>query len=92
MEPRQPGKLELLLATASTLVAVWYMMPPQEQTWMKLRALRSLHRLAGRLALREGHAGMGDELAGRDFQRYGLALRLSQARDALGQALEAMRP
>jgi hypothetical protein len=92
VEPRKPGKAELFLALISTGVAAWYMMPPQEQYWMKLRALRALHRVSGRLARREGHAGMGDELAGREFYRYGLAYRLSRARDALGRALEEMRP
>lgn len=92
MEARQPGKFELLLATVSTLLAVWYMLPPHEQQAAKMRTLASLHRLAGRLAAREGHAGMADELAGRDFQRYGLAYRLSLWRDQLGRALESMRP
>lgn len=92
VEHRQPGKLELLLAVFSTGVMVWYMMPPQDQQTVKLRALRSLHRLAGRLAQHEGRAGMGDELAGRDFQRYGLAYQLSRGRDALGRVLEDMRP
>jgi hypothetical protein len=91
-EPRQPGKLEMLLALVSTGVMAWYMMPPQERYWVKLTVLQKLHRLSGRLAYREGHRGMGDELAGRDYQRYGLAYRLSQARDALGRALEDMRP
>lgn len=92
MEQRKPGKAELLLALISTGVMVWYMMPPQDQQMVKLRALRSLHLLAGRLAQREGRAGMADELAGRDFQRYGLAYQLSRGRDALGRALEGMRP
>jgi hypothetical protein len=35
---------------------------------------------------------MGDELAGRDLQRYGIAYLISTARDYLGQALEQMRP
>lgn len=68
------------------------MMPPQEQYWMKLRTLQTLHRLSGRLARREGHAGMGDELDGREHYRYPVAYRLSRARDALARALEDMRP
>lgn len=92
MEPRRPGKLEALTALASTLVAVWYILPPEEQRWMKLRAVRGLHRLSDRAARRAGRGGMRDELAGRDFQRYGLAYRLSQARDRLAAALEDMRP
>ena len=92
MEPRQPGKAEAVLALASALVMTWYMAPPQERYWMKLRALQSLHRLASALARHEGHAGMRDELAGRDFQRYGMAYQLSRARDALGRALERMKP
>lgn len=91
-EARKPGKTEALLALASALVTSWCLMPEQERYWMRLRALQGLHRLSARAARRAGHKGMGDELAGRDFARYGLAYRLSQARDRLGAVLEGMRP
>ena len=92
MDSRRPGILEVLVALASTAVGAWLMMSPQEQYWIKLRALRTAQRAAGHLARREGHAGMGDELAGRDFWRYSLAYQMSRVRDALGQVLEDMRP
>jgi hypothetical protein len=60
---------------------------------MRLTAV--LQRLAARAARREGHAGMGEELAGHTGdaeRRYSLAYSLSRARDACGRALESMRP
>jgi hypothetical protein len=93
MEPRQPGKLEQALALASVAVMTWCMMPPQERYWIQLRTAQFAHRVLGRLAWREGHKGMGDELAGGDpWPRYGAAYACSRARDLVGRALEAMRP
>lgn len=92
MEPRKPSLLEQLAAVLATAIMVWYATPPQERMWAKLKVLGGLHQLAGRLAYREGHRGMGDELRGKDLQRYPVAYRLSQVRDMLGQALEDMRP
>lgn len=93
MEPRRPGKLELLLATLSTGAMVWFMMPAQERMWVRLRTVAGLRRAAARLASLEGHAGMGDELAGRDpSARYGGAVMLGKMRDLLDKAAEAMRP
>ena len=91
-EPRRPGKLEAVLSLASAAVVTWCMMPPQERYWIRLRVTAGLHRAVSRLAWREGHAGMADELAGRDLVRYPVAYRLSLARDRLGRALEEMRP
>lgn len=92
MEPRKPGKMEQAIAVASALILAWSMMPEQERYWIRLRVLGSLQRLSARLAWREGHRGMGDELCGRDLFRYPVAYRLSQARDRLTRALEEMRP
>lgn len=92
MEQRRPGKLEAFLALTSTALAVWYMMPAEEQHWLKLRALRAAHQMTTKAALKAGHRGMTDELAGQDFQRYSIAYRLSRLRDRLGRALEDMRP
>lgn len=92
MEPRRPGKAEQIAALASALLMAWYMMPPQERQIAKLRVLQFAHRLASRLARAEGHRGMGDELAGREYFRYAVALRLGQARDKLAKALEDARP
>ena len=90
--PRKPGKLESLLAVTSAAITMWYMTPPQERYWIRLRTVRILHRAAARLALAEGHRGMLDELAGRDMARYPVAYACSRARDALGRALDQMRP
>lgn len=92
MERRPPGKLEAILAAGSMLLATWIMIPPDEQRWLKLRALSLAHRAAGRAALLEGRRGMGDELTGRNHHRYELAYQLSTLRDRLGRALEGMRP
>lgn len=92
MEPRRPGKLEAFLAVASTAVMVWYVIPSHEREQIRLRLLHRLHRECGKLARRIGYRGMGDELAGRDFQRYGLAFRLMTLRDQIGKALEDMQP
>lgn len=92
-DQRKPGKAELILATISTAVMAWSVMPPQERMWIKLAAATRARRLLARLAWREGHHGMGDELAGRDpWPRYGAALVLSRARDLIDKTLEAMRP
>jgi hypothetical protein len=92
MEPRQPGKLEVIATLATTAIAAWYMIPERDRQLAKLRLLHLAHRVSAKLALREGHRGMGDELAGRDLQRYGIAYLLSQARDTLSHALDQMRP
>jgi hypothetical protein len=92
MEPRQPGKIEVLATLLTTLLAVWWMMPPQDREWAKLRVLHLAHRVSAKLARQEGHRGMGDELAGRDLARYPVAYLLSQARDRVAAALEQMRP
>lgn len=93
MEPRQPGKLELVLTLASTALMVWFMIPQTERQQAQMLAVHRLRQLAGRLAALEGRAGMADELSGRDpLPRYGTAFYLSRARDALGRALEQMRP
>jgi hypothetical protein len=95
MEPRQPSKTELLLAAASTLAMMWCMLPAHQQKQLAMRATAWAQRLAARLAHAEGHAGMGDELAGHGGQarqRYSLAYRLSRLRDQFGQQLDRMRP
>lgn len=92
MEPRKPGKAEQAIAVVSALLLAWSMTPEQERYWIRLKVLGTLQSLSARLAWREGHRGMGDELAGRDWQRYSVAFRLSQARDLIGRVLEDMRP
>ena len=93
MEQRGPGRLEQLLALASTLVMAWFMLPEHQRRLMLMRAAERARSLTGRLAKAEGHAGMGEELAGRDpAARYGGAYVLARARDWLGQLPEKWRP
>lgn len=93
MEPRSPGRLEQLLALASTLVMAWLMLPEHQRTLILMRAAERARNLTGRLARAEGHAGMGEELAGRDpGARYGGAYALARARDWLAGLPERWRP
>ena len=90
MDRERPGLAELLTQLVITLVMVWSVLPPQDRMWLRLRAAWMTRRLLGVLAAREGRAGMGDELAGRDpSPRYGAALWLGRWRDRVA---EAMRP
>lgn len=89
----RPGKTEQLLALASTLVMAWCMLPPHQRQLITMRLLDRARRLTARLAHAEGHRGMADELAGRDpLPRYGGAYALARLHDALGRALERVRP
>lgn len=89
---RRPGLAEIVAALISAAATAWVLATPQERYWVQLRALNLARQLTGRLARKAGHRGMGDELAGRDFQRYQVALLLSRARDGLGRVIEEMRP
>lgn len=93
MEQRGPGRLEQLLALASTLTMAWFMLPEHQRRLMLMRAAERARSLTGRLARAEGHAGMGDELAGRDpAARYGGAYVLARCRDWLARFPERWRP
>lgn len=95
-QQQRPSWIELAAMLAVNLAAVlaaWHQLPEQERYWMRLTITGKLRAMAAGLAAREGRAGMGDELAGRDPRpRYNVALGLSRARDGLARALEAMRP
>jgi|HubBroStandDraft_6_1064221.scaffolds.fasta_scaffold2461594_2 hypothetical protein len=94
MEPRRPGKAELLLAVASTLAMTWASLPPHQRQLATMRAAAWAQRASARLARLQGQAGMSDELAGRAqaWQYYAAAYRLSRVRDRLAAALDRMRP
>lgn len=94
MEPRRPGKAEILLALASTLATAWASLPPHQRQLAGMRVLSWAQRASAQLARLQGHAGMGDELAGRPqaAQLYRTAYGFSQLRDRLGAALDRMRP
>jgi len=71
----------------------WFMLPEHQRRLMLMRAAEWARRQAGKAARAEGHAGMADELAGRDpAPRYGGAFVLASARDWLTRLLESMRP
>ena len=93
MEQRGPSLVEQLVTLASAGIMVWVMMPPQERLWVQLRMVGVARRYADRLARLEGHAGMGDELAGRDpWSRYGGAVLAGRCRDRLDRVLTDMKP
>ena len=91
----RPDRLRQALAILLTAVTIWMMLPEHQRKLTVMRLTAFGQRLAGRAARREGHAGMGDELAGKRGdaeRRYSLAYSLSKARDSFGRALESMRP
>jgi len=91
----RPDRLRQALAILLTAVTIWMMLPEYQRKLTVMRLTAFGQRLAGRAARREGHAGMGDELAGKRGdaeRRYSLAYSLSKARDSFGRALESMRP
>ena len=93
MEHRGPGKTEQLLALLSTGLMVWFMLPEHQRRLVLMRAAERGRRLAEKLARAEGHAGMGDELAGRNpAARYGGAYVLARCRDYLASLPERWRP
>lgn len=92
MEQRPPKIVEIILALTSTAAAVYMTLPPQERLWLKMSLAQKLHHVSTKLAWKIGHKGMADELAGRDYQRYGIAYRISKLRDALSRKLQEMRP
>jgi hypothetical protein len=70
------------------------MLPEHQRRLLAMRFLARAQVLAARAARLEGHAAMGDELAGlaQARQRYSAAFWLSRARDQLAARLEQMRP
>ena len=93
MEHRGPGKIEQFLALLSTGLMAWFMLPEHQRRLVLMRAAERGRLLAARLARAEGHAGMADELAGRDpAARYGGAYVLARARDWLASLPERWRP
>ena len=90
-----PGRLQRIAALALTLAMLWVTLPEHQRTLILMRTAAGLQRIAHRAARREGHAGMGDELAGRGgdaARRYTLAYTLARVRDRAGAVLEQLRP
>lgn len=81
MPEQKPRLTEIILALISTAAAVYLTLPPQERLWIKITFYQKIHETVTRLAWRTGRKGMSDELAGRDYDRYSVAYRLSQLRD-----------
>jgi hypothetical protein len=90
----RPGRAATLAAALISLgVMVWARIPQHQRKLLLMQVTDRLRRAAARAAAGEGHAGMGDELAGRDpGPKYRAAFHLSRARDAFGRALEGMQP
>ena len=83
-----------IVATAGLQAwAIWVTLPPQQRYWIRLRATDICRSTAARLAWREGHAGMGEELStGCRSVRYLSAWGLGILRDAAVGELERMKP
>ena len=91
----RPDRLRQALALILTCATIWMMLPEHQRRLTVMRLTAFGQRLAARAARREGHAGMGEELAGKRGdaeRRYSLAYSLSKARDSFARALESMRP
>lgn len=95
MDSRPPGRAQQIAAMVLTVAMAWGMLPEHRRRLILMRTVHLCQRAAGRAARHAGHAGMGNELAGRagDAARhYTSAEQLGRARDQLGRVLEAMRP
>ena len=85
--------LYLLLLLGIQAWAVWIMLPPQQRMWIRLAVAGTVRSKSATAAWRQGHQGMGEELAtGQRSVRYLAAWGLSTVRDRANKSLEAMRP
>ena len=81
------------LVVAANTYTIWLSLPPQQRYWIRLRVTDTFRSLTARLAWREGHAGMGEELkTGRRSVRYLGAWGLGLLRDAAVGELERLKP
>lgn len=95
MDSRPPGRAQQIAAMALTLLMAWSMLPEHKRRLILMRTVHLCQRAATTAARRAGHAGMGNELAGRPgdaARHYTSAEQCGRARDALGRVLEGMRP
>ena len=89
MEEQQSLRSQLLMLAVSitgTAILVWMELPPDHRTMLALEARMRIGKWLHRAAHRAGRAGMGSELSGwvqSAAAGYGLAYRLSRARDRL---------
>lgn len=91
----EPGKAQRLAALVVTMMMIWFTIPEHQRRLIVMRAASRAQRAAGQAARREGHRGMGEELAGRAGgaeRAYGAAYQLSRARDRVAEFIEEMRP
>ena len=82
----QSQLLMLAVSIAGTAVLVWMEVPPDQRVMWTIEAKTRLRRWLHRAARRAAHAAMGSELSGwrqSAAAGYGLAYRLSRARDRL---------
>ena len=78
--------LMLAVSIAGTAVLVWMELPADQRLMVTLEAKSRVQRWLNRAARRAGHTGMGSELSGwrqSAAAGYGIAYRLSRARDRL---------
>ena len=91
----RPSRWEQVAALIVSAMAVWQMLPEYQRKQITMRALGGVQTVLSRWARSEGHAGMGEELAGHGGQaarQYSVAFRLSLARDKCVALIETMRP
>jgi hypothetical protein len=91
----KPSKAEQIAALIVSALVVWQTLPDHQRRLIQMRVLAAVQRVLAGWARSEGHAGMGDELAGRwgvAARRYAATLKLSVARDKAASLLDTMRP
>lgn len=91
----RPGRLQQLAALMVTGAMLWYSLPDHRRQLIVMKVTQSAQRALVRAARSQGQAGMSEELSGRPAgaaRYYGTAEHLARVSDALGRALESMRP
>jgi hypothetical protein len=91
----RPGRLQQIGALLVTGAMLWYTLPDHRRQLILMKVTQSAQKTLQRAARRQGRAGMSEELSGRPAAAarcYGTAGHLSRVSDALGRALETMRP
>jgi hypothetical protein len=91
----RPGRAQQLAALLVTAAMLWYTLPDHRRQLIVMKTTRYTQRMLARAARSQGQAGMSEELSGRPAgaaRCYGTAEQLAKVSDALGRALESMRP
>jgi hypothetical protein len=91
----RPGRLQQIGALLVTGAMLWYTLPDHRRQLIMMKTTRGMQRVLSRAARRQGRAGMSEELSGRPAgaaRCYTTAAQFARVSDALGKALESMRP